>query len=854
MAKKSNYLGDHVIAKKTFSHSPKINPKLSLQLQSDTLSRKILELVQKEPEPCFLLAAVLDFIEKANLPHYSFSNFELWLNQFSGLSFEENYRVRAKIAGKWVERPDYQTLFPIGMGKVYEGTHFVTAHKSPDLDTTIASFWGWLDAFAARVGDGLHVWNLPGGPPPSQIEIEWIFRDLFGKGIFTHLPKTRTALNLTGIDLMSQKKMQRKKITDSIAEIDHDRDQTAVIVTDDEGLFLGDWRSFDVESVQHVIILLSSCLRWFENAFQLDLISLFAKEKLGFNDISPFLKKRLAMKLSESEPAREFTHKQKGQVGAFLFSVLGLKKGLEIPFEELGISLCKLAHLEFRGLKELLEGMKKHKLFDAKGKLVEDRPKIFDFLQKAISGLHESIVTIRARLERLDIALKTKTEVFGHHPTYISTRSDVDEILSKLGTYSYLTVALQEKAGIEPVGIVHSADVRKNILGTVSLRDFCNREEMGIPSYLEVISVIDHHKSSLNTFTAPMAIISDAQSSNTLVAQKAFEINDNYSLGGVLASQIDPQIKALQTSHSPSSIRPLQRLLSKRMIAQRRGDYFIHPDREFIEYLHFLYGILDDTDLLSKVSIVDIECVASLLNRMKSLQMGKEVEIISLDDLPRDKNFAKKGAQRILQQEDAYSLYRKVYEYREKEIEKNLLLSSKNQTSNIFADTKEQNGCCRVGQTKLFANNISQFQKLSMSIRKVWWETAQAVQNDRPEIDLHIHMVSTIVSAEEVYQGNSGSYSHLDEMWIWIPKAEIAIEHLKRFLNLFRGSPGLKEGGLEVEFLGSNADELSAIFKESFLEIPQKRTKKDLPIAILRYKAGALNSRKAMVTPFLPKI
>ena len=35
------------------------------------------------------------------------------------------------------------------MGKIYEGTHFVTAHKSPDLDTTIASFWGWLDAFAA---------------------------------------------------------------------------------------------------------------------------------------------------------------------------------------------------------------------------------------------------------------------------------------------------------------------------------------------------------------------------------------------------------------------------------------------------------------------------------------------------------------------------------------------------------------------------------------------------------------------------------------------------------------------------------------------------------------------------------
>ncbi len=37
--------------------------------------------------------------------------------------------------------------------------------------------------------DGLHVWNLPGGPPSSQIEIDLIFRDLFGPAVFSHLPK-----------------------------------------------------------------------------------------------------------------------------------------------------------------------------------------------------------------------------------------------------------------------------------------------------------------------------------------------------------------------------------------------------------------------------------------------------------------------------------------------------------------------------------------------------------------------------------------------------------------------------------------------------------------------------------------
>jgi hypothetical protein len=849
MAKKSSLLGDYSIAKKNFSRSVKLDSKQSWQQQSDAVSKALLELIQEAPEPCFLLGAVLNFIEKVNLPHYTFSNFELWLNQFSGLSFEENYRIRAKIVGKWIERPDYQTLFPIGMGKVYEGTHFITAHKSPDLDTTIASFWGWVDAFAARVSDGLHIWNLPGGPPPSQIEIDWIFRDIFGNGIFTHLPKTHTSLSLSAMDLMTQKGMQRKTLSDSIAEIDHDRDQMAVVVVDDSGLYLGDWRNFDVESVRQVIILFSSCLRWFENAFQLDLISLFAREKLKFDDIAPFLRKRFGMKLHECEPALEFTTKQKKHVESFLSSVLGLKGGMNTDFETLGAHLCKMTQLPFTGLKELLEKLKREKLFDAKGKLLEERPRIFAYLERAFSRLHEAVVIIRARLEKLDIALKTKEQVFGHFPNYITTRSDVEEIKNRMESYLYLTVAVQDQKGLVPVGIVQSTDIRKNFLGTVSLRDFCNRDEMGIPSYLEVISVIDHHKTTLNTFTAPMAVISDAQSSNTLVAQKAFEINDQYSLGNQMPSQIEAQIKSPSTT-----TRQLQRLLSKRLVAQKKGNHFVHPDREFLEYLHFLYGILDDTDLLSKVSAIDIESVASLLNRMKSIAEGKETEIISLDDLPRDKNFAKKGAERILRHEDTYSLYRKVYEYREKEVEKNLLLSSKKQPSNIFADTKEQNGCCRVGQTKLFANNLAPFNRLANSVRQAWLDAAKAVNKQKPEIDLHIHMISTIVCAEEVYKGTLGKYSHQDEMWIWIPETEIGEAHLKRFLNSFQASPGLKGGDLEVEFLGSNADELSALFKESFGNVPQKKTKKDLPIAILRYKAGALNSRKAMVSPFLPTL
>ena len=301
--KTEKLLGDVLLLKKTFVNLDAVYQEfeekafkcLSDRQKSDQINRALLACIQKEPEPCFLLSSVLEFIEtvdqKKLLDHYAFNSFELWLNQHSGLNAEENYRIRAKIAGKFIERGDYQALFPIGMGKVYSGSHFVTAHKSPDLDTTVASFWGWLDAFAARVSDGMHLWNVPGGPPTSQIEIDWIFRDLFGSAVFTHLAKTRTTLQIGASDLMTSHGMIRKGLVESIAHIDHDRDQNAVILVDEDGFYLGDWRSIDVEGVREIILLLSSCLRWFQNSFNLRLVGFFAKDPLHADDMLPELEK-----------------------------------------------------------------------------------------------------------------------------------------------------------------------------------------------------------------------------------------------------------------------------------------------------------------------------------------------------------------------------------------------------------------------------------------------------------------------------------------------------------------------------------------------------------------------------------
>ena len=115
------------------------------------------------------------------------------------------------------------------------------------------------------------------------------------------------------------------------------------------------------------------------------------------------------------------------------------------------------------------------------------------------------------------------------------------------------------------------------------------------------------------------------------------------------------------------------------------------------------------------------------------------------------------------------------------------------------------------------------------------------------------------MSAEDLYEGVVGKYRHKDELWISDSSARTGeSEHLKSFLNAFRSSPQVIENELEVEFLGENGKELEKIFLESFLPIPRKFTSakadKQLPIAVLRYRAGSINSRKGMISPYLPRL
>lgn len=635
---------------------------LSEQTKFHRINQLLLKLLQKTYEESFLLSAVIDYIEQVNQKKllqqtYNFSSFEFWLNHSSNISVEDNYAIRAKIAGKYLPREDYQSLFPIGMDKTFDGTHFVVAHLSPDVDTMVASFFGWLDAFAARVGTARHIWSLPGGPPEGPFTN--IFRSSLGSSIFTHLANTASNLALTAADLVKTK-----------------------------------------------------------------------------------------------------------------------NEAVDINFNE-----------------------------------------------------NESIL--------ID--------------------EEIHDIKIKMAQREYLTVVIQDShKKLSPIGIIWAKELNKSILGTVSFRDFCNFDEVRMASYLSPISVIDHHKVALHTNSPPLALISDAQSCNVLVAEQAFLLNDRYSAIGMTASEIEAQIEQLQAAPiSSTNTRILRRLLQRREAAQSQfsENYFVHPLREQTEYFCFLHAILDDTDLLSKVGKRDVQCVVELLNRINSIIAKKEMEVVNLDKIPQGKNFAKEAAKRILHTPEMYSFYRQIYDSKELEIEEILTSGQANKLDFLFIDTKEQNGCCRVGQTKFFSSNFPSFAKKSPVMMEHWLKNAQSIHNKKNQVDLHLHMISTVASAAEVYEEKIDDYNHQDQLWFWVPATQKGYDHLASFLTAFFGAVKF-DTETHIQFFPGVSEEIQQIFMRNRSDIGFEKLSEgmNLPIVVLYFTPGTINSRKAMITPYLPKL
>jgi hypothetical protein len=833
----------------------------------ERVNRSLLKLIQDAPAESFLLTAVLNYIEQVRNAKvldqsYTLNSFELWLNQFSTLTPQQNREIRAKIVGKNIPRTAYQQLFPIGMNKHYFGPHFITGHLSPDLDTTIASFITWMEAFSARVTEGLHLWNIPTTNPPAQTLK--LLDKLFAPGLFTHVARQRESLSITAIDLVSQKDVIKKYPYDRTSQVEHSRGERAIILVDEQGFYLGDWRHVDVESVRMLIFVINNCLRWFETELQFRLISLFTQENLHIKDIPNFVSRLFGTQFLECAPVKELPEERAKFLHSCLMMIFGLEKGNKSSFDEFGQRIASLSIFEFNDFRLVVESLANDELFDSMGYLRENRPKIFFYMEKITKALEAAIESVRNYLDRLDVALKIKHFVLGFQPQYLTPRSDAEEIRTKMGSYHYLTVAYPDLEGrLIPLGVVHAADLRRPYLGTASLRDFCNRTEIQAPPYVEIISVVDHHKCQLTTTTPPTALIADTQSANILLAEQSFALNDRFSTGGMSRNQILQQLQAINVlgAPSPSQLRVQQRLIQRLLAHEEasKGNWYIRPEREFADYLAYLFAIIDDTDLLMKVTDRDVICVAQLINRMVSLMHKTEIEIISYDDIPLNDAFATTLAARILQNEHMFSLYSKTYLIKELEVDEQIVHCAEGRSHTLFADTKEQNGCCRVGQSKLFSNNFPTLQQRKDLVRLAWVQFSKEINLNKPAVDLYLHMVSTIAGANEVRSGHPPVYPHKDEIWIYVPNTPQGRDHLSSYLNAFCSSPEMRNNAesMEVEFLGPNAAELEQLFMLNFRQVPRKLAPKlddELPMAVLYYKAGSMNSRKAAISPYIPSL
>ncbi|MBN8217106.1 MAG: hypothetical protein J0L75_10735 [Spirochaetes bacterium] len=838
------------------------------QERFEIVNRELLGLIQATPSPCFLLVPFLKYLariteEKILDSRLNQTGFESWLGHDSGLSFEENRLVRGKLVGEYLPREAYQQVFPIGGGKIHPGSHTVTAHNPPDIDTTTASFITWLDAFAARVGSALHIWNLPGGRPGD--ETAFLFDELFTPHVFTRLAKDRRHIAHVGHDILTRDRFILARGERDLTTYRHNRYQNAIVMVDEGGFYVGDWRLGDIDTVGRVRRTLTGALREYLRLVTAELSLSFGKDSLTRAEVA-------AAVASLSERPFQWPHDlsvghlpdDPRELDALLSKIYGLEGGGATPLKQVLRCFDERTGSDFASYFAALDRLLEDDLWDGAGLLKAGVAPVFRAFEAVHGALSRAVRQVGAHTLRMDVVMQVKHEVLGFSPNYVTTRATIDEIRDKIHNYEHITVVFPTRSGkLLPVGTIHAEELEKPIQGTVSLRDFANGHEISLAGHLEVISVIDHHKSEIRTRSAAAISVSDVQSSNTLLAEFSFARHDRYSLRGQSSESLARQRRqALPPGpEGEASLSLARRLIAKEEARRRSGAaHWVHPHRESAEYLCFLNAILDDTDLLAKAGWRDLEVVCELVNRLKSLQAGEEVEILGLEDLPHTPAGVATALRRLLTHPELHSFYARIYAMKERLVEAHLASAAAGDDLRLFSDTKVQNARFNVGQSKLYPGNRPTFERLRAPILNAWLRRMAEVRATQPGVDFFLQMISTVRGAAESFADREPPVSLRDEIWIRFDRTNDQVaSQFRLFLARWRNHPRLDGIALSPSVEGGPVAEraflthiLGDVFGEDQVAASENAA---LPhaVAVLRFRAGALNSRKTDITPYLPR-
>ncbi len=612
----------------------------------------------------------------------------------------------------------------------------------------------------------------------------------------------------------------------------------------------------DVDQVQSIVARFWRMITDHQNSFHIGLISLFAKPDLKKLDLENFSKRILSTKFADCSCSVEFSSDHRKALDKFLKMVVGVKKGFSCTYLELLTAFEE--EFSFGLLKNELTSLSQRPFFNSDGLVLENRGLLFLEIQKLVVSQKDEYKRLLRHFDTLNIAHKVKRNVLGLEANYLSHLSEIDQIQKQMNDYSHLTVNYKEGDDLFILGVIHAADIKQKSLATASWNDFSNPLETDARSEIEVISYVDHHKSDVQTVKPATGIVMDAQSSNSIYANLLMEINDQYSTGGMTLEEVEEQIKvvAKDLSFSPN-MRILQRLLNRKeaFMQNRRNNFYVSKDREILEYLQCVYAILDDTDLLTKVTGYDVKTMCSLINRLKSLMLNKEVEVVNFDNIEEeDKHYVQKTAKKLLQTRDLYSIYSMTCSAKEAAIEEVITDTVKRGAydSAFFQDTKILNQYACVGQHKHFIKNASIFNRRGSELNKIWTHRCKELYKANLDLKLFIFMISTISSAEELFSDKIENPTYKDEVWFWLPENDNRAESLfKKFVSNLTHSYPLENEALEVVFHSKRKD-LVEICEEAIVRPFDKAYHKlDKDVMILKVPQKKLVSRKGQISPHL---
>uniref|UniRef100_UPI001300B384 hypothetical protein n=1 Tax=Candidatus Similichlamydia epinepheli TaxID=1903953 RepID=UPI001300B384 len=398
----------------------------------------------------------------------------------------------------------------------------------------------------------------------------------------------------------------------------------------------------------------------------------------------------------------------------FSISISSTMEDLALSLEQNGISELKQFFMHLHQLRSMMGS---------------DRASLLQEIKKILEPLDSLTEQVFHFLRKGQNALLLKISLWGHSSRWVTRETTLTRLqdLFSSSTTPLPVVLLTDEGNLFPIGCVEK-DRAMIACGTVSLRDFSNRLEANISHELEIISVIDHHKTSIQTTTPSLLYIADVQACSVLLSELENQSLQQYG---------------------------------------KMEEYTVAPERKLLFAFSILAAIFDDTDLLAKAKIRDFTAVCALLSELSHEHLSWSAGA-SLDEI----------RQMLLGSSHAFEIYSKFFALREENMKKSIEKAAQKESFELFSDSKGTR--VLIGQTKLFLNNWPQLRSLRSQLLQQWLRFGQSKGD---HLLFFSHVMSTICSAEQVIKGTPHPKDHKDQLWLAGKSEKMIDQFVKKILE-----------------------------------------------------------------------